>query len=177
MNNLKIYGSISKITTKTVSFERFNYENLIIKGQTYGWTDEHEVSMSFGPEITVKYDIKIIDELLKYSERNQICEFEIEKGVIKSIKPFKTQQEVVIELQKGRELFEPQRMSLQDKMRILIKVLCDMEIETFLVPIKSYLQKLEKEHGLDKKETINLVNHLVKEGTFFIPKAGHIKKT
>jgi replicative DNA helicase Mcm len=67
--------------------------------------------------------------------------------------------------------------SLQDKLRIVLNSLMEMEQETGMVKKEALLDKLNDEFDIIIEEGEALIERLIKEGTFYQPKMGYLKKT
>jgi replicative DNA helicase Mcm len=67
--------------------------------------------------------------------------------------------------------------SLRDKLGIVLSTIVSMEKETGIVEKSALLEKLETEYDLVRGEAERLIGQLVKEGTIYSPKEGHLKKT
>ncbi|MFQ5836731.1 MAG: minichromosome maintenance protein MCM [Candidatus Bathyarchaeia archaeon] len=67
--------------------------------------------------------------------------------------------------------------SLRDKLGVVLSTIVSMEKETGIVEKSALLEKLETEYDLVRGEAERLIGQLVKEGTIYSPKEGHLKKT
>jgi replicative DNA helicase Mcm len=67
--------------------------------------------------------------------------------------------------------------SLRDKLGVVLNAIISMEKETGTVKKSELLEKLETEYDIVRGEAERLVGQLVKEGTIYSPKEGHLKKT
>ncbi len=67
--------------------------------------------------------------------------------------------------------------SLRDKLGVVLNVIVSMEKETGTVKKSELLEKLETEYDIVRGEAERLIGQLVKEGTIYSPKEGHLKKT
>ena len=67
--------------------------------------------------------------------------------------------------------------SLRDKLGVVLSTIISMEKETGTVEKSALLEKLETEYDIIRGEAERLVGQLVKEGTIYSPKEGHLKKT
>jgi replicative DNA helicase Mcm len=67
--------------------------------------------------------------------------------------------------------------SLRDKLGIVLNAIVSMEKETGTVKKSELLEKLETEYDVVRGEAERLIGQLVKEGTIYSPKEGHLKKT
>jgi len=67
--------------------------------------------------------------------------------------------------------------SLRDKLGVVLSTIVSMEKETGTVNKSALLEKLETEYDIVRGEAERLIGQLVKEGTIYSPKEGHLKKT
>lgn len=67
--------------------------------------------------------------------------------------------------------------SLRDKLGTVLNAIISMEKETGTVKKSELLEKLETEYDVVRGEAERLIGQLVKEGTIYSPKEGHLKKT
>ena len=67
--------------------------------------------------------------------------------------------------------------SLRDKLGAVLSTIISMEKETGTVEKSALLEKLETEYDIIRGEAERLIGQLVKEGTIYSPKEGHLKKT
>ena len=67
--------------------------------------------------------------------------------------------------------------SLRDKIGVVLNAIVSMEKETGTVKKSELLEKLETEYDIVRGEAERLIGQLVKEGTIYSPKEGHLKKT
>ncbi len=67
--------------------------------------------------------------------------------------------------------------SLRDKLGVVLNAIISMEKETGTVKKSELLEKLETEYDIVRGEAERLIGQLVKEGTIYSPKEGHLKKT
>ncbi|MCW4020559.1 MAG: minichromosome maintenance protein MCM [Candidatus Bathyarchaeota archaeon] len=67
--------------------------------------------------------------------------------------------------------------SLQDKLRVILNVLLEMEKETGTVRKTDLLDRLSTEFDIQRIEAERLIGQLTKEGTIYEPRNGYLKKT
>jgi len=67
--------------------------------------------------------------------------------------------------------------SLQDKLRVILSTLVEMEKETGIVSRTDLIDKLSREFDIQKGEAERLIGQLIREGTVYEPKNGYLKKT
>lgn len=67
--------------------------------------------------------------------------------------------------------------SLRDKLRIVLGTLVEMEKETGMVERSALLDRLRSEFDITSEEAERLLGQLIREGTVYEPRAGHLKKT
>ncbi len=67
--------------------------------------------------------------------------------------------------------------SMQDKLRIVLNALTEMEKETGMVDRKDLMDRLGSDFSIQRGEAEKLVGQLVREGTVYEPKDGFLKKT
>ena len=67
--------------------------------------------------------------------------------------------------------------SLQDKLRVVLSEIVEMERETGMVKKSELLETLETEYEITSFEVERLIGQLLREGTIYSPKEGYLKKT
>jgi len=67
--------------------------------------------------------------------------------------------------------------SLQDKLRVVLGAVVEMEKETGMVERSELLERLEAEFDIPRPEAERLVRQLESEGTLYSPRNGYLKKT
>ena len=67
--------------------------------------------------------------------------------------------------------------SLQDKLKVILTVLRDMESESGAVNRPDFLDRLSAEFDVQRGEAERLIGQLIKEGMVYEPKTGYLKKT
>ncbi|MEM2577741.1 MAG: minichromosome maintenance protein MCM, partial [Candidatus Bathyarchaeia archaeon] len=67
--------------------------------------------------------------------------------------------------------------SVQDKLRVILSTIVDMEKESGMVSRADLLERLSSEYGIARSEAEKLIQQLVREGTLYEPKSGYLKKT
>jgi replicative DNA helicase Mcm len=67
--------------------------------------------------------------------------------------------------------------SLQDRLRVILNVLVDMERETGAVKRSDLVDRLATEFNIDRIEAERLLSLLRREGTIYEPREGYLKKT
>lgn len=67
--------------------------------------------------------------------------------------------------------------SLQDKLRVVLGAVVEMEKETGMVERSELLERLETEFDIPRTEAERLVRQLESEGTLYSPRNGYLKKT
>ncbi|MBS7657131.1 MAG: minichromosome maintenance protein MCM [Candidatus Bathyarchaeia archaeon] len=66
--------------------------------------------------------------------------------------------------------------SLQDKLRVIMNILADMERETGMVKRSDLTDRLASEFEIDKQEAERLLGLMKREGTIYEPKEGYIRR-
>ena len=183
---VKIIGIVRKITTRIVTFRKLNYEQFLntdpSEERMLGRSTEESIGWFYDGEMSLKYSNDVIDDLIKCAGK-RFCELEIEKGVVASIKPFKTEKEIVEEYERKHlpreEASEPK--SLRNKLRIILSTLVEMEREVggyaAVVEKSALLDKLRLEFDIANEEAERLIKTLIREGTIYEARRGHLKKT
>lgn len=174
---VKIIGVIHKMTMREVTIRKLNYEEFMRTEAPYDLyrTLEENISLFYGSEISLKYLDTIVDDLVKYVG-HKFCEIEVDKGIVFSIKPFKTEGEILQEYEKEQEHLL-QEQSPRDKLRVILNVLVKIQNETGMVMRSDLTDKLATEFGIDKIESERMLGLLVRDGTIYEPKKGYLKKT
>ncbi|MEM1515408.1 MAG: minichromosome maintenance protein MCM [Candidatus Bathyarchaeia archaeon] len=67
--------------------------------------------------------------------------------------------------------------SVQDKLRIILGTIVDMEKESGMVSRADLLERLSSEYGIARSETEKLIQQMIREGTLYEPRSGYLKKT
>jgi replicative DNA helicase Mcm len=67
--------------------------------------------------------------------------------------------------------------SVQDKLRVILSTIVEMEKETGMVSRTELLEKLSKEYDISKAEAEKLIAQMIREGTLYEPRNGYLKKT
>jgi len=67
--------------------------------------------------------------------------------------------------------------SLRDKLQIVLSTLMEMEKETGLAEKTALLNELEAKYKISRGEAERLIGQLLREGTIYEPREGHLKKT
>ncbi|MBS7635502.1 minichromosome maintenance protein MCM [Candidatus Bathyarchaeota archaeon] len=67
--------------------------------------------------------------------------------------------------------------SMQDKLRIILNTLIEMERESGMVNRADLLEKLSSEYDITKSEAEKLIAQMIREGTLYEPRGGYLKKT
>ena len=67
--------------------------------------------------------------------------------------------------------------SLQDKLRVILNVLIEMEKETGIVRRTDLLDRLASDFDIQRAEAERLLAQLIREGTVYEPRNGYLKKT
>jgi len=67
--------------------------------------------------------------------------------------------------------------SLQDKLRLVLNVLIEMERETGVAKRSDLIEKLTTEYDITRAEAERLIGQLLREGTIYEPRNGYLKKT
>ena len=67
--------------------------------------------------------------------------------------------------------------SMQDKLRVILSVLIEMEKETGMVSKVELLEKLSSEYDIPRGEAEKLIAQMIREGTLYEPRNGYLKKT
>ncbi|MEM2146187.1 MAG: hypothetical protein QW279_12550, partial [Candidatus Jordarchaeaceae archaeon] len=66
--------------------------------------------------------------------------------------------------------------SLQDKLRVILNVMVDMEKETGAVKKSDLIDRLASQFNVDKTEVERLLSLMKREGTIYEPKEGYVRK-
>jgi replicative DNA helicase Mcm len=67
--------------------------------------------------------------------------------------------------------------SLQDKLRVILNILVEMEKETGTVNRSELLDRLSSDFDVQRVDAERLIDQLTREGTIYEPKIGYLKKT
>ncbi|MEM1607379.1 MAG: minichromosome maintenance protein MCM [Candidatus Bathyarchaeia archaeon] len=67
--------------------------------------------------------------------------------------------------------------SVQDKLRVILSTIVDMEKESGMVNRADLLERLSSEYGIARSEAEKLIQQMIREGTLYEPRAGYLKKT
>jgi len=67
--------------------------------------------------------------------------------------------------------------SMQDKLRVILSALVEMEKETGMVSRADLLEKLSSEYDISRAEAEKLIAQMIREGTLYEPRNGYLKKT
>jgi replicative DNA helicase Mcm len=67
--------------------------------------------------------------------------------------------------------------SVQDKLRVILSTLVEMEKETGMVNRTDLLDRISSEFAIPKVEAEKLIGQLIREGTIYEPRNGYLKKT
>ncbi|HDO42136.1 MAG TPA: minichromosome maintenance protein MCM [Candidatus Bathyarchaeota archaeon] len=67
--------------------------------------------------------------------------------------------------------------SMQDKLRVILSAIVEMEKETGMVSRAELLEKLSSEYDIPRGEAEKLIAQMVREGTLYEPRTGYLKKT
>ncbi len=67
--------------------------------------------------------------------------------------------------------------SLQDKLKVILTVLREMETETGAVKRQDLLDRLGSEFDIRRGEAERLIGQLIREGMVYEPRTGYLKKT
>ncbi|HUU88192.1 MAG TPA: minichromosome maintenance protein MCM [Candidatus Glassbacteria bacterium] len=67
--------------------------------------------------------------------------------------------------------------SVRDKLHVIISVLMGMEKETGIVEKSALITELEEKHSVPRTEIERMISQLLREGTIYEPREGHLKKT
>jgi DNA replicative helicase MCM subunit Mcm2 (Cdc46/Mcm family) len=67
--------------------------------------------------------------------------------------------------------------SLQDKLRVILNILVEMEKETGTVKRSELLDRLSSDFDVQRGDAERLIDQLTREGTIYEPKIGYLKKT
>ncbi len=67
--------------------------------------------------------------------------------------------------------------SVRDKMQVVISTLMKMEKETGMVDKSALTSALESEHKISRADVERMIQQLLREGTIYEPREGHLKKT
>ena len=67
--------------------------------------------------------------------------------------------------------------SVRDKLHVIISVLMGMEKETGIVEKSALITELEEKHSIPRTEIERMISQLLREGTIYEPREGHLKKT
>jgi len=67
--------------------------------------------------------------------------------------------------------------SMRDKLSVILGLISSMEKETGMVEKTRLLERLQTEYDIGSSEAERLIGQMLKEGTLFSPRNGHLKKT
>ncbi len=67
--------------------------------------------------------------------------------------------------------------SVRDKLHVIISVLMGMEKETGIVEKSALIVELEEKHSVPRTDIERMISQLLREGTIYEPREGHLKKT
>jgi len=67
--------------------------------------------------------------------------------------------------------------SMRDKLQLILSVVSKLEKESGMASKDDLVKILEEEYGMDKTESVKLINQMLKEGTLYEHKPGFLKKT
>jgi len=67
--------------------------------------------------------------------------------------------------------------SLRDRLKVVLGTLIEMEKETGMVEKSALLDRLSSEFEVTNEEADRLIGQLIREGTVYEPRRGHLKKT
>ena len=67
--------------------------------------------------------------------------------------------------------------SLQDKLKVILTVLRDMDTETGAVNRPDFLDRLSSEFDIQRGEAERMIGQLIKEGMVYEPRTGYLRKT
>lgn len=119
-----------------------------------------------------------MDEALKLAQSKRWANFVVQSGLIIDIKPLNRKvdygesQTVDIDI-----IMTGKPKSMQDKLKVILAVLREMELETGAVNGIDFFDRLSSEFDMDRKETARLVQQLIREGMVYVPRTGYLKKT
>ena len=177
---VKIIGVVYKITTKIVTFRKLSYEQFMKASPPYNRyrSPEENIGFFYDGEMSLKYSNDVVDDLIGYAGK-RFCELEIEKGVVTSIKPFKTESEILEEFKQKYSVEESMGKpdSLRDKLRIVLSALAEMEKETMTVQKSALVDRLRIKFDISNEEAERLIGQLRREGTIFEARKGYLKRT
>ena len=174
---LQILGRISRILSRTVVIGKFDYEAFLSQppDEVYGFYDPSPV---FCPEVTLKFADNVVDNLVANASSRLVCKFNVKNGVVISVEPFKTTEEIQEDYRKKHfpPVEEKLTPTLRDKLRTVLSTLNEMESSFGSIPIRPFLDSLRTQ-GIEEAEAERLLKHLIQEGTVYEPKKGFLKKT
>ena len=67
--------------------------------------------------------------------------------------------------------------SVRDRLHVILSVLMELEKKTGLVEKDLLVNELEMQHGIPRGEIERMLGQLLREGTIYEPREGHLKKT
>jgi replicative DNA helicase Mcm len=67
--------------------------------------------------------------------------------------------------------------SVRDRLHVILSVLMELEKKTGLVEKDLLVSELEMQHGIPRGEIERMLGQLLREGTIYEPREGHLKKT
>lgn len=183
---VKIIGKVYGVSKNTVNINKFLYNDFIERNPPYDdfRLPEENIPFFYRGKFSLRFDREIIDHLIENSEK--LCEFIIENGVVKSVKPLKTIPELLQEMQPEEAetkeygidlIMEGKPKSERDKFRTVLTTLIEMEKGTGMASQEKLVQRLEHEFEINPKESKRLFRLLIREGTIYEPRKGYLKKT
>jgi len=93
----------------------------------------------------------------------------------------KSLEEVGIDVTSGKMdidiLMTGKPKSTRDKLSTVIKVIIELSKDTGTIEQELVKEELEKTYGITKSDAEKLIQQLLREGTLFMPRDGHLKKT
>ena len=67
--------------------------------------------------------------------------------------------------------------SVRDKLHVILSVLMGMEKETGIVEKSTLISEVEEKHNIPRTDIERMLSQLLREGTIYEPREGHLKKT
>ena len=172
---LEILGRIQNVKnlarSKTVTIGRFDYEAYINQP---GEPLYEEPSITFHPQITLKFSDVITDCIIENARPNLICRFFIENGIVIAVEPFKTLEEII---QDYWDKWKQERSEIQDKIETILRHIRFLEKAKGCVSTSLVVDACRIEEGMDEDETRKLINRLLGMGKIYEIRKGILKST
>lgn len=161
MKMISLIGQIQRVSTTTVSLRKFRYKEFLDDDELFGAAWEEFFSLV----LTLKFEKSVVDALIEHS--GKICEFSIENGLVKSVKPIGTISEIAGERDK-----KPLLAEARAKLKIVLSRMPEDPIEG-----ATLFEMLEVKDHIAQEEADSLISHLLREGIIYEARIGYLAKT